>query len=138
MTWRLMENHHLHPHNPEYDEDKYPVNLKDPPLQLLDTINLEFGHELTDEQKTREQTDAENKQKRPHPIPCLLFERNPSHFLWNIVLPLFLIVLGCLLDLLLNVFKFNKVCFTSMLTGLLRVASYKSSIQKKDLPTTTS
>jgi hypothetical protein len=59
-----MENHHdLHPNDPEYDEDKYPVNSKESPLQFLETINPEVDYELTDEQKTRELTDAEKKEK---------------------------------------------------------------------------
>mmetsp|Transcript_17191 Transcript_17191/g.22359 ORF Transcript_17191/g.22359 Transcript_17191/m.22359 type:complete len:449 (+) Transcript_17191:75-1421(+) len=135
-TWRLMENHNKYTEYPEYKEDKYAINSKKSPLQFLETIIPRVGYELTDEQKTKEYlTKEEKKEKRRRPIPCLLFQRNPSHFLLNIVLPLFLIVLGCLSVLCLNVYEFNTDRFSAMLTGLLTVAAFKTSIQK-DLPTT--
>ena len=139
-TWRLMENHHLSPKDPEYKEDAYPVNSKKSPLQFLDTLKPQLGSELTEKEETGLLTIAEKDElrlhnRRFHPIPCLLFYRNPSHFMWNVVLPLFLIVLGCLSVLLLDVYAFNTIRFDSMLTGLLTVAVYKASIQK-DLPVT--
>jgi hypothetical protein len=117
-TWRLPDAHIAG--SVEYSEDRSPINADPSRISYLNQRNPRMGHNPVGPLK--------------RPVPCLVFDRNPAYFLSSVALPLFLIVLGCLLVLILDSSD-PYTRYNTMIMGMLTVSAYKSAIQGR-LPVT--